>query len=61
MFVHIENGQLKTDLYTKSTDKHQYLHVSSSHSHSVKNAIPYALGICVKRICSTEENYKTRR
>ena len=61
MFVHIENGQLKTDLYTKSTDKHQYLHVSSSHLNSVKNAIPYGLGIRVKRICSTEEDYKTRR
>ncbi|XP_071153747.1 uncharacterized protein [Mytilus edulis] len=61
VFVHIENGQFKTDLYTKSTDKHQYLHVSSSHSNSVKNAIPYGLGIRVKRICSTEEDYKTRR
>ncbi|CAC5389233.1 unnamed protein product [Mytilus coruscus] len=61
VFVNIENGQLKTDLYTKSTDKHQYLHVSSSHPNSVKNAIPYGLGIRVKRICSTEENYKIRR
>lgn len=61
VFVNIENGQLKTDLFTKSTDKHQYLHVSSSHPNSVKNAIPYGLGIRVKRICSTEENYKIRR
>ncbi|CAC5409083.1 unnamed protein product [Mytilus coruscus] len=36
VFVNIENGQLKTDLFTKSTDKHQYLHVSSSHPNSVK-------------------------
>ncbi|CAC5410526.1 unnamed protein product [Mytilus coruscus] len=61
VFVNIENGELKKDLYTKSTDKQQYLHVSSSHPNSVKNAIPYGLGIRVKRIYSIEENYQIRR
>lgn len=61
LFVNIENGELNTDFYTKLTDKHQYLHVSSKHSNSVKNAIPYWLGINIKRICSTEENYKIKR
>ena len=29
--VSLENGCITTDLYTKSTDCHQYLHCSSAH------------------------------
>ena len=39
--VILENGRIKTDLYTKNTDKHQYLHATSCHPNSVKRAIPY--------------------
>jgi hypothetical protein len=59
--VILENGRIKTDLYTQKTDKHQYLHATSCHPNSVKRAIPYGLGIRVKRICSSDEDYKTRR
>ena len=39
--VSINNGHNKTNLFSKDTDKHMYLHVTSSHPNSVKNAIPY--------------------
>ena len=37
--VSLENGYVTTDLYTKSTDCHQYLHCSSAHPHHQKNSI----------------------
>ena len=38
-----------------------YLHASSSHPKTVKNAIRYGLGIRVKRICSEETDYNNGR
>ena len=35
--VSLENGSVTTDLHTKSTDCHQYLHYSSSHTDHIKN------------------------
>ena len=59
--ISIENGHFKTDLFTKQTDRHLYLHKSSNHPWKTKEAIPYGLGQRLKRTCSTEESYKTRR
>lgn len=59
--VSISEGYFKTDLYCKDTDKHMYLHASSSHPKTVKHAIQYGLGIRVKRICSEETDYNNRR
>ena len=50
-----------TDLFTKKTDKHLYVQVKSSHPASVKRAIPYGLGIRMKRICSQTEDYEKHR
>ena len=36
--VSLENGSVTTDLHTKSTDCHQYLHCSSSHPDHKKTA-----------------------
>jgi hypothetical protein len=59
--VSINNGHNKTDLLSKDTDKHMYLHVTSSHPNSVKNAIPYGLCVRDKRICSNENDNQIRR
>ncbi|KAK3106951.1 hypothetical protein FSP39_003763 [Pinctada imbricata] len=56
-----EKGYLKTDLYTKDTDGHLYLHKSSNHPRKTKDAIPYGLGLRLRRICSSESDYKKRR
>ena len=51
---------MTTDLYSKPTDKHQYLSPSSCHpKHCFKN-IPFNQAIRVKQICSTVETTKHR-
>jgi hypothetical protein len=59
--IKIKDGFIQTDLFSKDTDKHLYLHVTSSHSNLVKIAIPYRLGIRAKRICSEDEDDSVRR
>lgn len=48
---------LQTDLYTKPTDAHLYLHYSSFHSKHQKNSIPYSQAIRMRRIFSSLERY----
>ena len=43
--VYKENIHLATDLYTKDTDTHQYLHAKSCHRSCMKRAIPYEQAI----------------
>ena len=60
--VSVKNGSMETDLYTKPTDKYQYLHllVSSCHPQHIKRAIPFSLALRLRRICSNPDNYKLR-
>ena len=55
-----KNNKLSTDLYTKETDKYQYLHTKSCHRSCMKRAIPYAQVVCIKRISSDENVLKER-
>ena len=57
----LNNGRIKTELYTKDTDKHQYLHISSNHPRKVKKSIPYGLCIRLKTICPEEKDYESRK
>lgn len=61
MWVRLKDGMLETDLYVKPTDKHLYVQSSSNHSSNVKKAIPYGLGVEVKRICIKEKDYRIHR
>ncbi|KAH3789771.1 hypothetical protein DPMN_167959 [Dreissena polymorpha] len=54
----IRKGRLVSDLYTKPTDRHLYLHMDSSHTESTKKAIPYGLGVRLKRICRKRRTTK---
>ena len=54
------NGYIHTDLYTKSTDAHSYLHFSSCHPSHCKNNIPYSQMLRLRRICSKEEDFRMR-
>ena len=49
--VFLENGKIKTDLYVKPTDTHQYLHSSSRHPYHCKKGIPYSQMLRLNRIC----------
>jgi len=53
-------GKIDTDLYTKPTDKHQYLFSTSCHPRGCKQSIPYAQTLRLRRICSTDEAFYKR-
>ena len=53
-----DQGTLYTDLYTKPTDTHAYLHYSSCHPQHQKEGGPYGQLLRLKRICSKESDYK---
>ena len=52
VMVSIKDGFIEADLYTKPTDKHQYLLISSCHPQHTKRSIPYSLALRLRRICS---------
>ena len=51
---------MTTDLYSKPTDKHQYLSLSSCQPKHCFKSIPFRQAIKIKRICSTVETTKQR-
>ena len=54
-----ENNEIKTKLYTKETDTHNYLHRKSAHPENLKQTIPYGQALRVRRICTTKEDLDT--
>ena len=60
VFVILENGKLTTDLYSKPTDKHQYLYSTSCHPKHTKTSLPYCLDLRLRRICSTDTLFQKR-
>ncbi|MES9884726.1 MAG: GIY-YIG nuclease family protein [Sedimenticola sp.] len=57
-WLKLQDGKLQTDLYSKPTDKHLYLQPESDHPDHTKTAIPYGLGLRLKRICSEESSFQ---
>ena len=58
--VLLNNGILSTDLYTKPTDKHQYLFQTSCHPHACKKGITFGQVLRIRRICSTDALFNKR-
>ena len=58
VLVIFKDGRLLTDLYTKPTDKFQYLNFKSCHPFHQKKNLPYALALRIRRICSDKENFR---
>ena len=58
--VILENGKLTTDLYSKPTDKHQYLYSTSCHPKHTKTSLPYCLALHLCHICSTDTLFQKR-
>ena len=56
--VYIEDSLIKTTLYTKPTDKKQYLAYSSNHPRHTMKAIPYSQALRYKRIITDNEILK---
>ena len=51
------NDRLATKVYHKKTDDKMYLHYSSAHPRSQKDAVPYSLFIRCKRICTENRHF----
>ena len=58
--VMLNNGVISTDLFSKPTDKHQYLFHTSCHPNSCKKGIPFGQALRIRRICSTEDLFEKR-
>ena len=58
-FLELRDGHIVTDLFTKPTDTHQYLHQRSCHPHHQKSTIPYSQALRLHCICSQEPDYFT--
>ena len=56
----LDNGKIKTDLYTKPTDTHHYLNWTSCHPCHTKGAIPYSLALRLRRIYSENAFFEKR-
>ena len=52
-----EEGRLKTKLYRKPTDRHNFLHRKSAHPTNLLKSIPYGQALRIKRICSEPTDY----
>ncbi|PIK51111.1 hypothetical protein BSL78_11992 [Apostichopus japonicus] len=55
--VRKEHGSLSTDLYTKPTDTHQYIHSSSCHPRHGKSGIAYSQALRLRGICSNNSSF----
>ena len=58
--LHLVDGCIQTDVYSKPTDSHLYLKPTSAHPKHVFKAIPYGVATRLKRNCSNDE-YLTPR
>ena len=56
----LENGYITTDLYSKPTDSHAYLHSSSCHPRHIIRNMPYSQFLRLRRLCSNTDTFKKR-
>ena len=52
-----ENGDLKTELYVKPTDRTRYLHQDSDHPRHTEEGIAKGQARRLRRLCSNVEDY----
>ena len=50
--IRLSDGNILTDLYVKPTNRHQFLHYTSSHPSHIKRSIVFSQVLRVSRICS---------
>ena len=55
--VSLLDNKVSGDLHIKPTDRHQYLHYSSSHPDHTKKSLVYSQTLRLNRICSVEADF----
>ena len=53
--VHLKNGYLVPEIYSKPTDSYEYLNPKSCHPPQVTLNIPYSVALRVRRKCSNRD------
>ena len=53
----MSDGKNSTDLYVKLTDKHHFLHYTSSHPDHTKRSIVFSQALRISRICSKKSDF----
>ena len=56
--VALYNGRLENTVHVKPTDRHQYLHYSSSHPEHTKRSIVLSQTLGVSRACSRKKDFR---
>ena len=56
--VKVKQGEIETDLHVKFTDRHQYLHYTSSQLEQTKPSIVFSQSLRVSGICSKAEELR---
>ena len=54
----LKQGKIERDLHVKSTDRHEYLHYTSSHQEHAKRSIVFSQSLRVGRICSQAKDFR---
>ena len=54
--IKIKNGVMTTDLYSKPTDGHQYLHYESCQAEHIKRSIVFSQTLRIRRICTEKKD-----
>ncbi|KAL8581298.1 hypothetical protein ACOMHN_028324 [Nucella lapillus] len=60
VLISLKNGYLHTDLSSKPTDTHAYLHNTSCHPQHLVNNIPYAQFLRIRRLCSDTATFHSQ-
>ena len=55
--VKLLDSKISTYLFVKSTDRHQFLHYTSSHPEHTKRSIVFSQALRVSRMCSYEFDF----
>ena len=53
--VHLRNGYLTLEIYSRETDSHEYLHPTSAHPPTVSRNNPCSVALRVRKNCSDRE------
>ena len=53
----IDSSKLETNFYRKESEQKVYLQCKSEHLESLKRSIPFGQVLCVRCICSTENEF----
>ena len=56
--VKLKQGKIEMDFHFKSTDRHQYLHYTSSHTEHTKQSIVFSQSLRISRIYSQVEDFR---